>query len=76
MNKKTKVLLIALGLVLMQCRLQAKALGNHPGFMGANRQSNVKYVKRPDLLNVKRRSGSNCKELWRYGLNTEKSGRK
>ncbi|MDI9475753.1 MAG: hypothetical protein ACOX0L_02570 [Natronincolaceae bacterium] len=81
MNKKTKVLLIALGLVVLMAVpafASQGTLGNHRFSWGAGRQSNIEIIAEKTGIPVEkllkeRESGSNCKELLeRYGLNTEK----
>lgn len=81
MNKKTKVLLIALGLVVLMAVpafANQDALRNHKFLWGAGRQSNIEIIAEKTGIPVEklleeRESGSNCKELLeRHGLNTEK----
>lgn len=80
MNKKTKVILITLGLVVLMAVpafASQGALGNRKFSWGSGRQSNIEIIAKKAGVSVdeilkKKESVSNCKELLdEYGLTLE-----
>lgn len=80
MNKRTKVLLITLGLVVLMvvpAFASQGALGSHKFSWGAGRQSNIEIIAEKAKVSVEellkeRESVSNCRDLLdKYNLNPE-----